>query len=314
MIDGVLDPQSASVGFAASCDEVTDVLLRGSGIEHWLVTRTTRESQRVLASAGSAFVLHRRSTHGFDDSICARMISGGPRCEWSVPDSPSYSTAPMALKHGIGAYVGAVIFDADGSVFGTLAGLDTRRHPPRTDGLDRQVHLHAALLSMRLAEARGASAVVPTELDPLTGFATAASWSEVLAVIERQCQVFGDDGTVAAIRVAGVDQLRAREGRMLADEAVRELAYAIRTTLPGVAGHGLGDSFVVALRNGQVDLARLRRVLSDIATAAGLVVDVEVAHRRWSEAGGLVAAEARAWSRLQRTPHAPRSRRMAAAR
>ncbi len=314
MIEGVLDPQSASVGFATSCDEVTDVLLRGSGMEHWIVTRTTRESQRVLSSAGSAFVFNRRSTHAFHDSICARMIAGGPRCEPSVPDNSVYGTAPMALRHGIGAYVGAVIFDAEGSVFGTLAGLDTRRHPPVTDGLDRQVHLHAALLSARLAEARRAGTVVPTEVNPLTGFARAASWSEVLAIVERQCQAYGDDGAVVVVRVAGVDELRAREGRMSADEAVREMAYAIRTTLPGVAGHGLGDAFVVAVRNGHVDVSLLRRVLGEVAMASGLVVEVEAAHRRWSEAGGLIAAEARAWARLNRTPHVTRSRRMVSAR
>ena len=312
MSDGVLDPKSASVGFAASCDEVTDVLLRGSGMEQWLVTRTTRESQRVLASAGSAFVFNRRSTHAFDESLCAR-IAGGPRSESSVPESSVYGTAPMALRHGIAAYVGAVIFDADGSVFGTLAGIDTRRHPPVTDGLDRQVHLHAALLAARLAEARSSGPVVLTEVDPVTGFASAASWSEVLAVVERQCQAFGDDGAVVAVRVAGVDDLRVREGRMLADEAVRELAYAIRTTVPGVAGHGLGDAFVIAVRNERVDVARLRQVLTDVALSAGLVVDVEAAYRGWSEAGGLGAAEARAWARLSRMPRG-RVRRLASAR
>jgi hypothetical protein len=312
MNNGVRDPQSTSLGFAASCDEVTDVLLRGSGMEQWLVTRTTRESQRVLASAGSAFVFNRRSALAFGDSICARMIAGGPRWMPSVPDNAAYGTAPMALRHGVGAYVGAVIFDADRSVFGTLIGLDTRRHPTVTDGLDRQVHLHAALLSARLADARRAGPVAPTEVDPVTGFASDVAWPSVVAAIDRECQAYGDDGAIVAVRVVGLDELRAREGRMSAEEVVRELAYAIRTTVPGAAGR-VDDSFVVAVRNGHVDAGQLRSVLGDIAMAAGVGVDVEVAQRRWSEAGGLAAAETRAWERLHRTPP-ERTRRLTSAR
>lgn len=284
--------------FGEACDEITDLLLRSSGMEHWLVTRTTRETQRILSSAGSAFVFRRSTELSFNDSLCARMIDGAPRWASSVPQSPVYSDCPMALRHGVGSYVGAVIFDADGSVFGTLAGFDTRRHLDVPDGLDRQVQLHGALLTLRLAEVRGAERphLPSPSIDDVTGFASPDLWPDLRRSLEMECRILGDEATVVTVRLKGLDALANREGRAARDEAIREVAYVLRTEISGVFARLDEESFVAVARNVRVMDEPMRRSLTAIGLEYDLRCGLHATSRCWTDSDALEAAEQRAWA------------------
>lgn len=61
------------------------------------------------------------------DSFCHRMLSGGPCATSDAAGDQFYAGAPVRERLGITSYVGVPIRRADGTVVGTLCGID-RRH------------------------------------------------------------------------------------------------------------------------------------------------------------------------------------------
>ncbi|MGI8682780.1 MAG: ANTAR domain-containing protein [Mycobacteriales bacterium] len=58
------------------------------------------------------------------DSLCGRMLAGGPNVTCDVPNDPVYGDSPCSTKLGIRSYVGVPIFDSRGQIVGTLCGID----------------------------------------------------------------------------------------------------------------------------------------------------------------------------------------------
>jgi hypothetical protein len=61
------------------------------------------------------------------DSLCHRMLSGAPAATCDAASDAAYATAAIRERLGIASYVGVPIRGADGTVYGTLCGIDRRR-------------------------------------------------------------------------------------------------------------------------------------------------------------------------------------------
>jgi hypothetical protein len=61
------------------------------------------------------------------DSMCHRMLAGAPGATCDAATDPFYAEAPIRAQLDLCSYVGVPIRSADGTVLGTLCGLDRRR-------------------------------------------------------------------------------------------------------------------------------------------------------------------------------------------
>ena len=58
------------------------------------------------------------------DSLCARMLAGGPNATCDMPNDPIYGDSACSTQLGIRSYVGVPICDSRGQTVGTLCGID----------------------------------------------------------------------------------------------------------------------------------------------------------------------------------------------
>lgn len=61
------------------------------------------------------------------DSLCGRMLAGGPNATCDAPNDPAYGDSLCSGEMGIRSYVGVPIRDSRGEIVGTLCGIDRGR-------------------------------------------------------------------------------------------------------------------------------------------------------------------------------------------
>jgi len=60
------------------------------------------------------------------DTLCSRMLAGGPAATADAAGDPAFADAPMTADLGVCSYVGVPVRDASGTVVATLCGMDRR--------------------------------------------------------------------------------------------------------------------------------------------------------------------------------------------
>lgn len=70
------------------------------------------------------------------DSFCHRMLAGAPAATCDAAHDPHYAEAPIRERLGITSYVGVPIRLADGTVVGTLCGVDHSSVPVTDSAID----------------------------------------------------------------------------------------------------------------------------------------------------------------------------------
>jgi PAS domain S-box-containing protein len=91
----------------------------------WAVTQVEGDRQILLTVGDDAYGRTAGEDVVWSDSLCQRMVSGAaPQIAPEAMAVPEYATAQAAQHLPIGAYVGLPIRAGDGSLFGTLCGLD----------------------------------------------------------------------------------------------------------------------------------------------------------------------------------------------
>lgn len=148
---------------------------------YWAVTRYDGGRQLYLEVRDDAYGLAAGDSHPWADSLCVRMLAGaGPSIAPDAMAIPAYSSAGVAEEVPIGAYVGVPLRRSDGTLFGTICGLDPHRqaveltdHEPLIQVLSRLLGL---VLDADLAQVEAAArlrrfgdptSVVVTDLDGL---------------------------------------------------------------------------------------------------------------------------------------------------
>ena len=253
---------------------------------YWAVTRFDGERQLYLQVRDDAYGLSAGDSHRWEDSFCVRMVAGeGPSMAPDAMAVPAYSAAGVARDLPIGSYVGVPLRRGDGSLFGTICGLDPQRQAQDLADHEPLIQLLSRLLGMildadleRTEAARALERLeLAAETDALTGVLNRRGWDRVCAVEDARLQRFGDPTSVIVIDLDDLKAVNDEHGHAAGDRHLAAAAGALRTVVRDadhLARTG-GDEFaVLATRIGpdEVELlvARLRQALSDAGIPASI--------------------------------------------
>ena len=134
--------------FDSASSEVLDFLHGRLGFALWLVTRIEEDQWVIEQARDEGYGVKAGDTFGFADTYCARMVEGqGPRFAPESADVPCYAAADIGKELPIAAYIGVPLLRADGSLFGTLCGLDPAPQGPAAGDELPLVEISGRLLS-----------------------------------------------------------------------------------------------------------------------------------------------------------------------
>lgn len=261
----------------------------------WNVILTATRRGRIRINPGE--------TRRWEDTPSHAFVSGqATNAPWAECDHDAWRQLPMVAELGIGGYVGAPIYNEDGTLFGTLCGFHP--HPISEDAsrLLPTVQLLAQLLgTILVTETRAADAARRAErslatslVDPVTGLYDRRGWEYLLEAEEARCARAGLPACVAIVDLDGLDRINQEIGRAAGDETLRVTASALRmiTRRHDVVARIGGDRFALLLLEcGRHDAVarRLRAALN----SAGVRAAVGTAPRRSADglSGAVAGAE-----------------------
>ena len=184
-----------SVNFDEASARVVEYLQTVIPMGFWAVTRFDGERQVYLEVRDSAYGLAAGGSHRWEDSFCINMVAG--RTPQIAPDAkaiPEYAAAGVSEQISIGAYIGMPINRADGSLFGTLCGLNPTKMALDIAAHEPLLQLLATLLSTileadleRTQQARKLEeAEKLADTDQLTGLLNRRGWDRHLELEEAR--------------------------------------------------------------------------------------------------------------------------------
>jgi GGDEF domain-containing protein len=189
----------------------------------------------------------------------------------------------------------AELFESDGRPFGRLVGYVTDRDLEAVSGDSavlgavreraarhvRTVDVFASLLSgalerdrLRADQSRDLERNDRAPVDPITGLFAEADWNRLVATEGARCRVLDDPAIVLTVRIDEIDALAAHRGSEHANDARREVAFALRSVgtsvdaAARVVAH-VGDEFRVLLlsRDPLAELEGIRAALRSLPFA-----------------------------------------------
>ncbi|MDQ1630089.1 MAG: hypothetical protein QOC80_61 [Frankiaceae bacterium] len=217
--------------------------------------------------------------------VCSRMIRGGPRAVPDLSRVADYAAAPLARRLPIGAYVGVPVSLPDGTVIGSLFGID-----PSAQTIDLRTALPVAqIFSGVLAAAvqteaaledacrRAADAERRAVTDGLTGITNRAGWEEALGSEHARALRRGLWTGLVSLDLDDLKEINDRYGHPAGDAllvAAGECLQAVVRREDVLARVG-GDEFAVLVSDcdpGCLDRlgARLREVLDAVEVRASI--------------------------------------------
>jgi GAF domain-containing protein len=138
--------------FESASAEVLDFLHERLGFALWLVTRVENDQWVIEQARDEGYGVKVGDSYRFADTYCARMFEGlGPNFAHETSAVPCYAAAGIGKELPIAAYIGVPLLCADGSLFGTLCGIDPAPQPPAVGDELPLVELSGRFLSSLLA-------------------------------------------------------------------------------------------------------------------------------------------------------------------
>lgn len=251
--DGELpvDGDDGLLSFQQAVREQLALLRREVGLDLWMLTRVVGKDWIVVQASGGLTQIERGTVFAWKDTLCERMVRGqGPAYCASAAEVPAYAYAPLRELLDIEAYLGVALQRHDGSLFGTLCGIDSGRGTVDLDAhaelLDFVARTLATMIERealiahesRLAEHEIAQAGV----DPATGTLNPTAWRKLLAAEDALRQPLLSPAGILAMSSTGRDDAGAPESR-----EVRMLRALRRTVGPGRMLAQLGSGRLAAL-------------------------------------------------------------------
>jgi GAF domain-containing protein len=139
--------------FDSASVEILDLLHGRLGFALWLVTRVEKDQWVIEQARDEGYGVEVGDAYRFADTYCARMVEGqGPRFAPEASTVPCYAAADIGNELPIAAYIGVPLLRADGSLFGTLCGIDPAPQPPAVGHELPLVELSGRILSSLLEE------------------------------------------------------------------------------------------------------------------------------------------------------------------
>jgi PAS domain S-box-containing protein len=144
--------------FEEASEQVIDFLVQTVPMAFWSVTRVVDGRQVYLSVRDDAYGKVAGDSVAWPDSMCQHMVAGtAPAIAPDAMAVPEYAGTTAARDLTIGSYVGAPIRAADGTLFGTICGIDPERRPDELLARAPGLRLLADLLG-RVLEAAGLQA------------------------------------------------------------------------------------------------------------------------------------------------------------
>lgn len=272
--------------FEEASDAVLDYLKTAVPLGYWAVTRYDGEDQVYLRVRDDTYGRHAGDRHRWSDSFCQYATTGrAPQIAGDAMAVPVYAAAGVAQRLAIGAYVGIPLHRPDGSLFGTLCGLDPRTRPGELDQHGPLLHLLASLLTAvlqadleRVETARRMEAAeLAAETDALTGLLNRRGWQRYIQLEEQRWRRFGDPGSVIVVDLDRLKAVNDSAGHAAGDAYIQTAAAALREAVrrSDVLARLGGDEFGIIAAGSTVAEAealvdRLRRALSGAGVAGSI--------------------------------------------
>ncbi len=279
-------PRQGDGAFDAASRAVLGFLEDRLPLQAWSVSRMVGGRQVFLTVTPNDLGLAAGSGLAWDDSLCQVMWEDeGPRIAPDVAAVEAYRDRGLVRELSVRSYVGIPLLLADGSLFGTVVGLDDSaqpddlvRHRDLLELLGRVLTetLRADQLAMTLARQLEATRAA-ADTDPLTGLLNRRAWAAVCTVEQGRHHRLGDHASVIVVDLDGLKAVNDSAGHAAGDDLLRTTARVLRTTIRSgdhLARIG-GDEFVVlcpqTTRDDAVHLAdRLTVALAEAQVSASL--------------------------------------------
>lgn len=256
------------------------------GFDLWMITRVDDAEWVVLDTHDNGYKMHEGAVFKWKDSYCSRMVNGeGPTIAPCAADVPAYVAAPINKLATIGAYIGFPLRRRDGTLFGTLCGIDPRAWPEsiRTELpllelctrflatlLDQDAH--GIELARRLERAEAAAM-----RDSLTMLANRRGWEMMAAAEFSRCRRHKLFAAVVSIDLDGLKVTNDGLGHEAGDDLLRNAAQVILESVRSsdIAARVGGDEFNVLLtecvaEDVPTQLARLSQSFEEAGVAASI--------------------------------------------
>jgi diguanylate cyclase (GGDEF)-like protein len=266
-------------GFREAAQACLGMLRQRTGMGAWYFTRVEGDDWLVLAASDTCYGVRNGDALKWGDSICARMVRGGPCVVPDVAAHPPYAAAPI-VQRGVGAYLGVPVL-LDGGAVGTLCAIDPRPVSVDVERWLPVIELCAQMLAtlwqhdvdLKETQRRAERAELEAMTDPMTGVLNRRGWRQLLTLEEQRCR---DEHTTAGIVVLDLDRLKQTndsQGHNAGDALIRSAAHTLAATVRAtdvVARLG-GDEFVVLLLDvGPIELARQAARIDHALSTAGV--------------------------------------------
>ena len=139
--------------FESASVEILDFLHGRLGFALWLVTRVEQDQWVIEQARDEGYGVEVGDAYRFADTYCAHMVEGqGPRFAPETSAVPCYAAAAIGNELPIAAYIGVPLLRADGSLYGTLCGIDPAPQPPALSHELPLVELSGRILSSLLEQ------------------------------------------------------------------------------------------------------------------------------------------------------------------
>jgi diguanylate cyclase len=286
-----LPQASAPDGFAAAAAVALAHLQTVAPLTLWTVLRY-EDGECVLDAAlgsdaeASSAALAAGSRMPWSSMICSRMVEGhGPRVAPDVRRVPAYSSAPIARRLPVGAYLGVPIRLSDGSLVGSICGLDPSPQPEHLGDVLSVVELLAAMLgqvrgAVLAAEAsdlRAAEAERRAVTDALTGITNRLGWDEALESEQSRASRRGLWTGLVSVDLDDLKRINDRHGHHAGDALLKATAKGLQAVVrrEDVLARVGGDEFAVLVSDCDTEclellVGRLRPVLEGVGVRASV--------------------------------------------
>ena len=193
------------MGFDEACRLVVDHLKREVPLAFWAVSRYEDDQQIYVCVEDDAYGKATGGSEPWSDSFCQYMVTGAaPQIAPDAMAVPEYASTSAARDMAIGAYVGVPIRGADGTLYGTICGLDPRVASQTLTERAPLLHLFATLLGQILQAENLRAEAVDREAklhwsafhDHLTGLPNRAMFFDH---VEHALELGARDGRSAAV-------------------------------------------------------------------------------------------------------------------
>lgn len=226
------------------------------GFGLWMITRVENDKWIILQSENEKYEIKQGQVFRWVDSYCYHMVQGKtPKIAPCSKKIEVYAQAAINQHLNIESYIGEPLMNEDGSVFGTICGIDTEIKSEEILKDSPIMELLGSLLSTilqselrenqqrRLRERFEVEALT----DGLTGLYNRRAWGRLLNQEEERCQRYGLPSTIFSLDLNDLKQVNDQFGHAQGDRLIQNAANLLTRSMRSndvIARIG-GDEFVI---------------------------------------------------------------------